>query len=221
MPIDGSLVAYRQVIVAEEGISPSARLALHKMLRLLPCNDGRVSYQVEQGMYHFLVENEIVYVCITSGPYENRIVFGFLIQIKDAFKTDFVTRAGNSSFHADLTPKNCQAFSPTLASSRNVFNSNPHADRIGQIKDQLNTTREVILQNLDSIIDRGDHIDTLCDRTDLLRDEAQGFHSNTHSLKRAVLFRNIKIIVGVVISLAILVIITAFSICGIYLKKCW
>lgn len=220
MPINSSLVVFERAIIAEESVSQSARPALQKMLSLLPRHDAKVSYQFEQDVFHFLVENEIVYACTTTGQYENRIVFGFLIQAKDAFKTAFAGGADRYPRHADLTPANCGAFSSTLAASRKLFNENPQADKIGRIKDQLNATREVMLQNLDSIIERGDRIDTLCDRTELLRDEAQGFHSNARDLRRAILMHNIKIIIGVVLFLGVLALIIAFAVCGTDFKKC-
>lgn len=220
MPINSSFVAFERNIISEDNVSQSVRPALQKMLQLLPRHDAKVSYQYEQEVFHFLIENEIVYACTTSGQYENRIVFGFLIQVKDAFKTAFTGSADRYPRHADLTSVKCHPFSSTLASSRKVFNENPQADKFGRIKDQLNTTREVMLQNLDSILERGERIDSLCDRTELLQEEAQGFHSNARSLKRAILIHNIKIIIGVVIFLGVLALIIAFCVCGIDFKKC-
>ncbi|KPI89895.1 putative R-SNARE protein [Leptomonas seymouri] len=220
MPINSSFVAFERNIVSEDNVSQSMRSALQKMLYLLPRHDSKVSYQYEQQVFHFLVENEIVYACSTSGQYENRVVFGFLIQVKDTFKVTFAGSADRYPRHSDLTQAKCQPFSSTLASSRKVFNEDPHTDKIDRIKDQLNTAREVMLQNLDSILERGERIDNLCDRTELLQEEAQGFHSNARSLKRAILIHNIKIIIGVVIFLGILALIIAFAACGIDFKKC-
>ncbi|KPA84202.1 putative vesicle-associated membrane protein (vamp) [Leptomonas pyrrhocoris] len=220
MPINSSFVAFERNIISEDNVSQSMRPALQKTLHLLPRHDSKVSYQYEQEVFHFLVENEIVYACTTSGPYENRVVFGFLIQVKDAFKTAFTGSVDRYPRRSELTSTRCQSFSLALASSRKVFNENPQVDKIGRIKDQLNTTREVMLQNLDSILERGERIDNLCDRTELLQEEAQGFHSNASTLKRAILMHNIKIIIGVVIFLGVLALVIAFCVCGIDFKKC-
>ncbi|GET89892.1 vesicle-associated membrane protein, putative [Leishmania tarentolae] len=220
MPINCSLVVFERVIIAEESVSPSVRVALQKMLGLLPCHDAKVSYQLERDVFHFFIESDIIFACTTSGHYENRIVFGFLLHIKDAFKRSFAGRADCYPRHTDLTPENCQDFSSTLASSRKTFNEGREEDKVERIKEQLNTTREVMLRNLDSIIERGDHIDTLCDRTELLRDEAQGFHSNARSLNHTVLLQKLSIVIGLAISLAVLALIIAFAICGINFQKC-
>ncbi|KAG5501127.1 hypothetical protein GH5_04723 [Leishmania sp. Ghana 2012 LV757] len=220
MPINSSLVAFERVIIAEESISASAGPALQKMLSLLPRHNAKVSYQLEQDVFHFLVENEVVYACTTSGQYENHIVFGFLMQIKDAFKTTFAGRGDCYPRHTELTPENCHSFSSALASTRKVFNENPQENKIDRIEDQLKMTREIMLQNLDSIIDRGDRIDTLCDRTELLRDEAQTFHSSALSLKSTIFMHRVKIIISFVVVLVVLALIIAFSVCGIDFKKC-
>ncbi|KAG5475472.1 hypothetical protein LSCM1_03592 [Leishmania martiniquensis] len=220
MPINSSLVASHGVIIAEESVSASVGTALQKMLSLLPRHNAKVSYQLEQDVFHFLVENEIVYACITSGHYQNHIVFGFLIQIKDAFKTTFAGRADSYPHHTELTPETCRSFASTLASSRKAFNESPQGHKIDRIKDQLNMTREIMLQNLDSIIERGDRIDTLCDRTELLRDEAQTFQSNARTLKRTVFRNKVNIIIGITVLLVVLALIIAFVVCGVDFKKC-
>lgn len=220
MTITSSFVAFENEILSDDNVSTTQRAILHKMLGMLPRHDTKVSYQYEQEVFHFLVENEIVYGCISVGSYEIRVVFGFLIQIKDSFKIKFAGSTDRYPKQENLNAPTCRTFSATLGSSRRLFNENPQVDKIDRIKEQLNTTRDIMLQNLDSIIERGDCIDNLCDRTDLLREEAQGFHSNARGLRRAILMHNIKIIIGVVVLVAIIALLIAFTVCGIDFKKC-
>ncbi|EPY32244.1 vesicle-associated membrane protein 7 [Strigomonas culicis] len=121
---------------------------------------------------------------------------------------------------SDLNPSNCNNFSVILGATAKTFNEDPQADKFGKIKEELTNTRQVMLENLDTVVVRGDNINNLCDRTELLREEAQGFHSNSRSLKRTLMWHHIKIVIGVILALAAIGLIIAFMVCGINFKKC-
>lgn len=215
-----SLVAFQHTIVAEDGVSASTRPVVLKMLERLPRYDTRVSYQYEAFVLHFLVENEVVYSCESAAVYENRIVYGFLTEVRDAFKTRYAGSPDRYPRPGDITVANCSSFAPALGTLRKRFNEDPHENKIDKIKDELNSTKQVMLENLDSIIDRGDRIDRLCDRTELLRDEAQGFQSNAHGLKRALIAHNLKIIAALLVVLVIVGLVIAMLVCGADFKNC-
>ncbi|KAH9588819.1 Synaptobrevin [Trypanosoma melophagium] len=220
MTITSSFVAFQRVVVAEDRVAPQMKPVIDKMLERLPRHDTKVSYQYELNVYHFLVENEIVYCCISGSDYKNRTVFGFLMQIRDSFKSQFAGSANRYPRSSDITPAVCGKFCTTLATSTRTFNENPQADKIGKIKDQIDNTKQVMLENLNRLIDRGERIENLCDKTEQLRDEAQFFHSNASELKRKMLIRNIKLAIALLLVLALVGLVIAFMICGIDFKKC-
>ncbi|ESL08988.1 vesicle-associated membrane protein (VAMP) [Trypanosoma rangeli SC58] len=220
MVIISSFVAFQRVVLAEDHVTSRMRPVIDAMLERLPRHDAKVSYQYEADVYHFLVENEVVYCCISGNEYQNRTVFGFLMQVRDLFKTHFAGSASRYPRSSELTPAVCGKFCTTLATLTRTFNVNPQADKIGKINEQLDSTKEVMLENLDRLIDRGDRIESLCDKTEQLRDEAQGFHSNARALKRIILLRNIKLAIALILVLGLVGIIIAFMVCGVDFKKC-
>ena len=114
MPIIASCVSYQKVVVAEDRLTPQSRPVVMKMLERLPRHDTRVSYQFEASFYHFMVENEIVYLCITDSTYQGRTVFGFLGDVRDKFKNQFAGSDKKYPAKTDLTPKNCNRFNSVL-----------------------------------------------------------------------------------------------------------
>ncbi|ORC83414.1 vesicle-associated membrane protein (VAMP) [Trypanosoma theileri] len=220
MTITSSFVAFQRVIVAEDRVAPQMKPVIDKMLERLPRHDTKVSYQYESHVYHFLVENEIVYCCISGSDYKSRTVFGFLMQIRDSFKSQFAGSANRYPRSSDITPAVCSKFCTTLATSTRTFNENPQADKIGKINDQIDNTKQIMLENLDRLIDRGERIENLCDKTEQLRDEAQFFHSSARELKRKMLIRNIKLAIAILLVLGLVGLVIAFMICGIDFKKC-
>ena len=220
MPIIASCVSYQKVVVAEDRLTPQSRPVVMKMLERLPRHDTRVSYQFEASFYHFMVENEIVYLCITDSTYQGRTVFGFLGDVRDKFKNQFAGSDKKYPAKTDLTPKNCNRFNSVLFAEAKTYNENPEADKIGRIKEQIDSVKQVMLENLDNVIERGDRIDNLCDKTEQLKEEAIGFHSNARTLKRRMIMRNVKICIAIIGLLGILALVISFIACGINFSKC-
>lgn len=219
MPIVGSCVAFQKVIVAEDKITPTIRPVVLKMLERLPRHDTRVSYQYENLSYHFQVENEIFYLCISDKVYQSRTVFGFLGDVKDKFKEQF----GNNNRYphpTEITSKNCSRFATVLVTTTKTFNENPEADKIGRIKEQIDNVKQVMLENLDNLLERGERIDMLCDKTEMLKEEAQGFHNNARTLRKKMWLRNVKIAVAGFLVLCLLGLVISFIACGIDFHKC-
>ena len=220
MPIIASCVAYQKVIVSEDRLTPQSRPVVMKMLERLPRHDTRVSYQFESSFYHFLVENEIVYLCITDSTYQGRTVFGFLGDVRDKFKSQFAGSDKKYPAKTELTPKNCNKFNAVLFAESKTYNDNPEADKIGRIKEQIDSVKQVMLENLDNVIERGERIENLCDKTEQLKEEAIGFHSNARTLKRRMIMRNVKICIAIIGLLGILALVISFIACGINFSKC-
>jgi vesicle-associated membrane protein 7 len=220
MPIVASSVSFQKVIVAEDRLSPQSRPVVMKMLDRLPRHDTRVSYQFESFFYHFLVENEIVYLCVTDSTYQGRTVFGFLGDVRDKFKSQFAGSDKKYPAKTELTPKNCSKFNNVLSAEAKTYNENPEADKIGRIKEQIDSVKQVMLENLDNVIERGDRIENLCDKTEQLKEEAIGFHTNARTLKRRMIMRNVKICIAIIGLIGILALVISFIACGINFSKC-
>lgn len=220
MSVEASFIAYRKSIVAEDKVSTEQHSVIGKMLDRLPRHDTKVSYQYDSLTFHFLIENEIVYACISTTSYEMRAIYGFLAKVKDSFKTKFAGSKNRYPKPQELTQVVCSSFSHTLRELTKEFNTNPTQDKFSQIKDEIKSTQQVMLENLDNVIGRGEKIDNLCDRTTLLQQEAQGFHSGARGVKRALMKHNLILIGGVVLLLGVIALIIAMLVCGVDFKKC-
>lgn len=220
MPISLSVIAFQKVILCEDRLTPQLRPLVTKILEKIPRHDNKVSYQYEANVYHCLVENEILYLCMTDTAYQSRTVFGFLGDVKAKFKEQFSGSEHRYPKHSDLTPTACARFNTTLAQTARYYNENPEGDKIGRIKEQIDNVKQVMLENIDTVLERGERIESLCDRTEALAEEAEGFHRNSRTLKRKMQMRNIKLAIGIFLLVCILAFIISWIACGIKFEKC-
>ena len=61
---------------------------------------------------------------------------------------------------------------------------NPQADSINRVKEEINQVKSVMVQNIDKVLDRGERIELLVDKTDHLQNDAFRFRKAGRALKR-------------------------------------
>jgi vesicle-associated membrane protein 7 len=220
MTIQAAAVAFQKVILVHDKLTPTLRPKAAKIIESLPRHDHKVSYEHGASVFHCLVEHEISYVAITDSETTTRTAYAFLEDIKNKFKDQF---AGNSQSYpnaSQLTPTLCAKFGPSLAGQLRFFNENPDSDKIGKLKSKVDDVKQVMLKNIEDVIERGETIDKLVERTDLLQEDAGAFHENATTLRKAMWWRNVKIIIAIVFCVIVLAVIISMFACGADYSKC-
>ena len=103
-------------------------------------------------------------------------------------------------------------------SNSNNLNS-PSATRyelqnIEPIKRQLDEVKQITVNNIDKVLERGEKIEVLVDSSQRLQMSSVKFHRNARGLKRAMCYKKVKcyLFTGSIISLVIYII--AYMACG-------
>ncbi|KAJ1834298.1 Vesicle membrane receptor protein (v-SNARE) [Coemansia sp. RSA 2711] len=91
---------------------------------------------------------------------------------------------------------------------------NPVAAQKGQsnaqrVQDQIDDVVNIMQENIDSVMKRGENLDQVGQKTDRLRDETQVFHGSAVRVRKKMWWNNMKwkIIIGVCLIIIILVIV--------------
>lgn len=218
--ISGACVALPRQTLAEYGITPALKSAITKIAENIPRHDHRVSYSLNGSGYHCQVENQIIYICVTDGDDKIRVVYSFLDDVKEKFKQTFSSINGGYPRPENLNPPLCSKFGSTIASRVRYFNENPEADKISKIQAQIDDVKEVMLQNIEDVIQRGENIDNLVDTTGNLFEEATQFEDNSRTLRKAMWWKNCKLILMILGVLLLIAFIITWFACGIDFSKC-
>uniref|UniRef100_A0A8C5PIS2 Vesicle associated membrane protein 4 n=1 Tax=Leptobrachium leishanense TaxID=445787 RepID=A0A8C5PIS2_9ANUR len=85
----------------------------------------------------------------------------------------------------------------------------PRNDKIRQVQNQVDEVIDVMQENITKVIERGERLDELQDKSESLSDNATAFGSRSRQLRRQMWWREFKMkaIVALVILLILLVII--------------
>ncbi|KAK9686030.1 hypothetical protein K7432_015282 [Basidiobolus ranarum] len=105
-------------------------------------------------------------------------------------------------------------FSRTIAKQMEFFSHNPNADKVKQVQGEIEQVKDVMVQNIERVLERGERIDLLVDKTDTLNQSAFAFRKRSTALKRSMWWKNTRLMV--ILGFVILMIIYFFisSLCG-------
>eukprot|EP01027_Heterolobosea_sp_BB2_P002999 GEZU01004521.1.p1 GENE.GEZU01004521.1~~GEZU01004521.1.p1 ORF type:complete len:172 (+),score=39.94 GEZU01004521.1:380-895(+) len=156
-----------------------------------------------------MVDNGLTYFCMSDKDFGGRRAFLFLEDIRDRFVSAYGERAKTAppmAFNTD--------FSRVLYNQMNYFSTNPKADKISQVRGQLQEVKEIMVDNIEKVLDRGEKIDLLVNKSENLNETATTFKVKSRALKRRMWAQNVKLtLIIIAIVLAILLIIIWLA-CG-------
>lgn len=75
----------------------------------------------------------------------------------------------------DVPAYGLNEFSPQIGDLMHEFSTSPPTDALSQTQNELNQVREIMVQNVEQILSRGERIELLVDKTDTLSGQAWAF----------------------------------------------
>ncbi|PPD71816.1 hypothetical protein GOBAR_DD31297 [Gossypium barbadense] len=147
---------------------------------------------------------------------EGRIPFAFLEDIHQRF----VRTYGRAIFSALPYGMNDE-FSRVLSQQMEYYSSDPNADRINRLKGEMGQVRNVMIENIDKVLERGDRLELLVDKTANMQGNTFRFRKQTRRLRNTVWWRNVKLTGALIILILIIIYVVLAFVChGITLPTC-
>jgi vesicle-associated membrane protein 7 len=152
---------------------------------------------------HYKVVDGVCYLCMAQTSSRARLVFSLLDQVEAEYKKGLYT-----------TPSQGQK---QLRQKFETFND-PNSDKINLLNERIDDLKDVMIDNIDKVLQRGDQLDVLVQSTENLVDSSDQFQRLAKTNKRRmwrkfILLLILVLIVSVIVLGVAGVIIAAIS-CG-------
>lgn len=148
---------------------------------------------------------------------KHRIPFAFLSEIKDLFLSKYGVELPQRAIAFSLN----EEFSPKIRERLEYYNnSGSHVDNISAVKNQIEDVKGVMVENIEKVLERGEKIELLVDKTDRLNQAAFKFESSSRDLRRAMLWKNARWVGFLVVVGAFAVFFVASLFCGMDFHRC-
>ncbi|KAK2751153.1 hypothetical protein FQN57_000228 [Myotisia sp. PD_48] len=231
-PLLYACIAHRSTIIAEHSVpgtsstsaSSLASIILPKITHKSP---EKLTYTHDRLFIHYIADSPssehensqlpdshaaLTYLVVASAEQGRRIPFAFLVELKRKFlasydpeTTDFTT----------LPAYGCASFNHDLRALLNTFNTTPPADSLASARKEIDNVRDIMTENIERVLERGERIDTLIDKTDRLGSSARDFRVRSRDLRRRMWWKNAKVMVLLVVVILFLVYLFVGMGCGL------
>lgn len=218
MSLIHALVAKGQTILAEHQQAGKRDFsqATQTILSKIPPNDSKLTYVWEQYFFHYVSEGGYIYLVMADDSAGRRMPFAFLAELQRKFGS-----APSSSSQEDLPAYGLQgSFGPVISSLMHTYNTAPPMDELARAQHELNQVKDIMVQNVEQILSRGERIELLVDKTDAMAGQATAFRRGARSVRRQMWWKNKKILGLSVVVTLFLIWMLAAEFCGAGLNRC-
>ncbi|KAM0028234.1 putative Longin domain, v-SNARE, coiled-coil domain-containing protein [Helianthus debilis subsp. tardiflorus] len=179
-------------------------------LQKLPATYNKFTYSCDGHTFNYLVHDGFTYCVVAIESVGRQIPMAFLERIKDDFAKKY---AGGKASTAVANSLN-KEFGPKLKEQMQYcVDHQEEISKLSKVKAQVSEVKGVMMENIEKVLDRGEKIELLVDKTESLHSQAQGFRTQGTQLRRKMWFKNMKIKLIVLAIVIALILIIFFSAC--------
>ncbi|KAG6803394.1 vesicle-associated membrane protein 7 [Apis laboriosa] len=218
MPILYSVVARGTTILAKyASCTGNFDEVTENILTKIPPQNDKLTYSQGQYLFHYICENNIIYMCTTDADFQRSRAFLYLAEMKGRFLAAYGQDAQTAVPYAMNTD-----FARTLASTMKHYNeSNQEIDVLANALGDLDELKDIMSKNIDNVAMRGERLELLVNKTENLTANSVTFRKTSRNLARSLFWKNVKIYVIVAAILIVVVyVIVSISCGGLAWPKC-
>mmetsp|Transcript_32079 Transcript_32079/g.67469 ORF Transcript_32079/g.67469 Transcript_32079/m.67469 type:complete len:97 (+) Transcript_32079:232-522(+) len=93
-------------------------------------------------------------------------------------------------------------------------------DKIQRVQEDLHDVTEMMRQNIEAVVDRGEHLELLMDKSDNLSSQARQFQKQSKGLRKALWWKNVKMMLSLAFVFLFIIMIVVVSLCGWTFGSC-
>lgn len=211
MPIIQGLIAEGNQLKGEYGGNEKLREAImDKILPKLPKNNHKRTLTQKDLEFHYKYSGSYVFFCVANGDTPKRVCWAFVDELENEF-----LRLNN--------PNNATRVKSIIKDKMNFWND-PNNDKISNLRNKVDEVKDVMIDNIEKVLDRGEKLDHLTQATEDIEASAQFFQRGTRKLKNNMIMRYVVLVIIliflVVAVLIVLALIIMFAACGITFERC-
>jgi len=210
MSIIYGLVARGPVILSEyTNTTGNFTQVTQAILDKIPPNNSKLTYVYDRYLFHYICENGVTYMCMADDSFQRRIPFAFLEDIKQRFLKAYSKDRIDTALAYGMNE-----FAKVIADRMEYYSSNPDADRIRQVHGEIEQVKDVMVHNIERVLERGERIELLVDKTDNLNQQAFAFKKRSTALKRSMWWKNTKLMIILIFVIILIFYFIIASACG-------
>ncbi|KAJ4836859.1 hypothetical protein Tsubulata_030739 [Turnera subulata] len=198
-------------------------------LQKLPSNSSKYTYSGDGHTFNFLIDSGFVFLVVADESSGRGLPFVFLERVKDDFKQRYAASIDNAAHpladddedddlfgdRFSVAYSLDREFGPKLQEHMQYCTSHPEEiSKISKLKAQITEVKGIMMDNIEKVLDRGEKIELLVDKSESLQFQADSFQRHGRQLRRKMWLQNLQMKLMVAGAVLIFMLILWFLICG-------
>lgn len=221
-----SFVAKGTIVLAEHTpYSGNFSTIAVQCLQKLPSNSNKYTYSCDGHTFNFLIDSGFVFLAVADESMGRGVPFVFLERVKDDFKQQYgdSIKADGSHPLADDEDEDDDLFEDRFSIAYNLdrefgpklkehmqycMNHPDEISKLSKVKAQITEVKGIMMDNIEKVLDRGEKIELLVDKTESLQFQADNFQRHGRQLRRKMWLQSLqmKLMIGGAILILICII---------------
>lgn len=199
-----ALVARNRVILCDGG-EGGYEQSSQRVVEGLDPSVTMISYETSPGsyVYHVMVANDLTFVCVADALFDRQVAFAFLQELDRQIDVTGLREKFKIGGPYSLR----REFASVIDSQLQRHSS---GDKLSHMHNQVKEVHNIMTENIEKVVHRGEAIDDLSDRSNLLAQSSTDFRHSSNKLRKKLFWKNIKMwVILIIVLLVILLVIVA------------
>ncbi|KAK5807186.1 hypothetical protein VI817_001444 [Penicillium citrinum] len=129
---------------------------------------------IESGQYnlHYLIENEVCFLCICDRSYPRKLAFTYLADLASEFTT---TYAQSQYLSPTLRPYAFVEFDTFIQRTKKLYQDSRASQNLDKLNDELRDVTKVMTKNIEDLLYRGDSLERMGELSGRLREDSKKY----------------------------------------------
>ncbi|XP_050210862.1 vesicle-associated membrane protein 727 [Mercurialis annua] len=224
-----SFVAKGTIVLAEHtSYSGNFSTIAVQCLQKLPSNSSKYTYSCDGHTFNFLIDSGFVFLVVADESTGRSVPFVFLERVKDDFKQRYGSSINNEEHPLaddddddDLFENRFsiaynldREFGPRLNEHMQYCMNHPEEmSKLSKLKAQITEVKGIMMDNIEKVLDRGERIELLVDKTENLQFQADSFQRQGRQLRRKMWLQNLQMKLMIAAAVLIVILILWLLVC--------
>ncbi|ORX90336.1 snare-like protein [Basidiobolus meristosporus CBS 931.73] len=153
--------------------------------KLTPNSESRCSIESGKYVMHYLIANDVCYLCVCEKKYPRKLAFSFL----DELAQEFFVSYGNELTKPNLRPYAFIKFDTFIQKTKRLYQDSRTQHNLTKLNEDLQDVTKIMTKNMEDLLWRGDSLDRMSSMSEQLRGESLKYKKDARNLNLQALYR--------------------------------
>mmetsp|Transcript_35574 Transcript_35574/g.42843 ORF Transcript_35574/g.42843 Transcript_35574/m.42843 type:complete len:253 (-) Transcript_35574:708-1466(-) len=178
-------------------------------LQKCPETDSKFTYTCDGHTFNYLVDSGYTFLVVADGDVGRQLPFSFLARVAEDFNRKYGPRALDA-----MANSLDREYGPALKEHMAFCTEHPEEmNKVAMVQKQVQEVKNIMMDNIEKVLDRGEKIELLVDKTEELRFKADNFHKTGKQLRRKMWWNNLKMKMAFIFVVLAVIFIIFCSVC--------